>query len=141
MRCVFQFTKCSAIWLAMLGEFLYSRKDFATGYASLRGLKAPTPGLVFTCVCSSRPRFSQKFWGKVLQGTESLHSTEGRKAPSGIAFWSIVQLPEKVEGFHQSGWSKTSWDALPVWVFGEPCLRIWVAKLPSALLEETQLCS
>lgn len=99
---------------------------------------------LFTCVCSSRPQFSQKFWGKVLQGTERLHSTKGRKALSGTAFWAIVQLPEKVKvGLHQSVWSKTSWDVLPVWMFGEPCPRVQVAKLPSAFLEETvtQLCA
>lgn len=76
-------------------------------------------------MCSSRPLTLTKVLGKRVKGTEKLHSTRGRKAPPGIAFWGIVQLPEKVKvGLHQSAWSKASWDALPVWMFMEPCLRL-----------------
>ena len=114
------------------------REHFATGSTSTHSWA------LFACVCSSRPKFSPEFWGKVLQGTERLHSSKGRKASSGIAVWAVIPLPEMVEvGLHQSVCSKTSWDALLVWSFREPCLRLQVAKLPSVLLEETvtQLCA
>lgn len=103
------------------------QEEFCHRIHQLRRAKGTQSWALFTCVCSSRPQFSQMVLGKALQGTERLHSTKDRTALSGIAFW--WKCPEKVEvGLHQSVWSKTSWDALPPSMFGEPCLRLWVAK-------------
>lgn len=113
MRCVFQFTKYSTLWLVMLGEFPYIGMDFGIGSIPLWGINDPLWTL-FTCVWSSRPHSSKEFLGKVLQRTQRLHSTKGRRT-SRTVFLGYSSAPRKGGSTMTSVWSKTSVDAFPVW--------------------------